>query len=105
MLFATLATSRRSPVHLNCDAGQEGQMAQLAELDAAPTTTAPDTIEATLNYIVDDGTKVFTIVATPGGSDARSGGTPDPRRVKIHNGRPHVKEFDLETNGFRFVDH
>src|SRR6202020_923031 len=66
---------------------------------------APDTIEATLNYIVDDGNKVFTIVAIPGGSDTRSGGTPDPRRVKIHNGRPHVKEFDLEKNGFRFVEH
>jgi hypothetical protein len=65
-------------------------MSQTAELDVAP-----DTIEATLNYIVDDGNKVFTIVASPGGSDTRSGGTPDPRRVKIHNGRPHVKEFDL----------
>jgi hypothetical protein len=75
-------------------------MSQTAELEVAP-----DTIEATLNYIVDDGSKVFTIVASPGGSDARSGGTPDPRRVKIHNGRPHTKEFDLETSGFRFVPH
>jgi hypothetical protein len=75
-------------------------MSQTAELDVAP-----DTIEATLNYIVDDGSKVFTIVAGPGGSDTRSGGTPDPRRVKIHNGRPHTKQFDLETSGFRFVSH
>jgi hypothetical protein len=75
-------------------------MSQTAELEVAP-----DTIEATLNYIVDDGSKVFTIVASPGGSDARSGGTPDPRRVKIHNGRAHAKEFDLETSGFRFVPH
>jgi hypothetical protein len=75
-------------------------MSQTAELEVAP-----DTIEATLNYIVDDGSKVFTIVAGPGGSDTRSGGTPDPRRVKIHNGRPHLKEFDLETSGFRFVPH
>ena len=79
-------------------------MSQTAEL-AAELDVAPDTIEATLNYIVDDGNKVFTIVATPGGSDTRAGGTPDPRRVEIHNGRPHVKEFDLETNGFRFVGH
>ncbi len=56
-------------------------MAQTAELDAARDTKEPSTIEATLNYIVDDGTKVFTIVASPGGSDTRSGGTPDPRRV------------------------
>ena len=71
-----------------------------AELDAAP-----DTIEATLDYIVDDGSKVFTITAGPGGQDVRSGGTPDPRRVAIHNGRPHVAEFVFERDGFRFVDH
>jgi hypothetical protein len=75
-------------------------MAETAELDVAP-----DTIEATLNYIVDDGSKVFTIVASPGGSDTRSGGTPDPRRVVIHNGRPHTGDFALERNGFRFVGH
>ena len=79
-------------------------MAQLAELDAAPVT-APDTIETTLNYIVDDGNKVFTIVATPGGSDARAGGTPDPRRITLHNGRPHADDFVLDRNGFRFVRH
>ncbi len=75
-------------------------MAATAELDVAP-----DAIEATLNYIVDDGTKVFTIVAAPGGSDTRSGGTPDPRRVTIHNGRPHAGAFELERSGFRFVRH
>ncbi len=74
-------------------------MAETAELDVAP-----DTIEATLNYIVDDGNKVFTIVANPGGSDTRSGGTPDPRRMVIHNGR-HADDFVLERNGFRFVRH
>ena len=79
-------------------------MTLTAELDTA-TDLAPDTIEATLNYIVDDGNKVFTIVASPGGSDTRSGGTPDPRRVTIHNGRPHAKDFVLDRNGFRFVRH
>ena len=75
-------------------------MVQTAELDVAP-----DTIEATLNYIVDDGTKVFTITAGPGGQDVRSGGTPDPHRVVMHNGRPHAKDFVLDRNGFRFVRH
>jgi hypothetical protein len=74
--------------------------AQAAELDVAP-----DQIEATLNYIVDDGSKVFTIVASPGGSDTRSGGKPDPRRITIHNGRPHANNFMLERHGFRFVRH
>ena len=80
-------------------------MAQAAAVDVAQDTQEPSTIEATLNYIVDDGTKVFTIVASPGGSDTRSGGTPDPHRVVIHNGRPHANEFQLERNGFRFVRH
>jgi hypothetical protein len=75
-------------------------MTLTAELD-----TAPDTIEATLNYIVDDGKPVFTIVAAPGGSDTRSGATPDPRRVTIHNGRPQAQSFVLDRNGFRFVRH
>jgi hypothetical protein len=75
-------------------------MDQIAEVDIAP-----DTIEATLNYIVDDGKPVFTIVAVPGGRDARSGATSDPRRVTIHNGRPHANDFVLERNGFRFVRH
>ena len=74
--------------------------AQSAELERAP-----DQIEATLNYIVDDGSKVFTIVAGPGGTDTRSGGTPDPRRVTIHNGRLQTDDFMLERHGFRFVRH
>src|ERR1700675_2404321 len=78
-------------------------MAQTAELDAARDTEEPSTIEATLNYIVNDGTKVFTIGPSPGGDDARSGRTPDPRRVTIHNGRG--KDFVLDRNGFRFVAH
>jgi hypothetical protein len=74
--------------------------AQSAELDVAPAQ-----IEATLNYIVDDGSKVFTIVASPGSTDTRSGGTPDPRLVAIHNGRSQAKDFVLERHGFRFVRH
>jgi hypothetical protein len=75
-------------------------MVQTAELDVAP-----DTVEATLNYIVDDGSKVFTITAGPGGQDVRSGGTPDPRRIVVHNGRPQAKDFVLDRDGFRFVRH
>ncbi len=75
-------------------------MADTAELDVAP-----DTIEAMVQYIVDDGSKVFTIVASPGSRDTRSGAKPDPRRVTIHNGRPHTSEFELEREGFRFIRH
>jgi hypothetical protein len=68
--------------------------------------TAPEAIgkiEAILNYIVDDGSKIFTVTAGPGGTDVRSGGTPDPRRVTIRNGRG--KDFALERDGFHFVRH
>jgi hypothetical protein len=82
------------------------QAAELAaELDTTQNAKEPSTIEATLNYIVDDGAKVFSIVASPGGSDGRYGGTPDPRRVVLHNGRPYANDFALDREGFRFVRH
>jgi len=65
----------------------------------------PDVIEATLNYIVNDGSKIFTETAAPGATDVRAGGTPDPRRVTIHNGRPQASAFTLDRNGFRFIPH
>src|ERR1700733_15246787 len=67
--------------------------------------TAPDTIEVTLNYIVDDGTKLFTESAGPGGTDVRTGGKPDPRRVTLRNGRLFAESFALERSGFRFLRH
>jgi len=75
-------------------------MAALAELAAAPNT-----IEATVNYIANDGTKLFTYTGGPGSTEVKSQGTADPRRMTLHNARPHLKEFDLERDGFRFVDH
>jgi hypothetical protein len=66
--------------------------------------TAPDSIEATLSYIVDDGTKIFTETGGAGSTDRRYGGTPDPRQVTIHNGR--ISDgFVLEREGFRFIRH
>jgi hypothetical protein len=75
-------------------------MVQLAELD-----TAPATIEAELNYLVDTGERPFTFTGGPGSTDIRTGGTPDPRVVTIHNGRLVGEEFTLDRNGFRFIDH
>jgi hypothetical protein len=63
----------------------------------------PEAIEASLNYIVDDGTKIFTETAAPGANDRRNGGTPDPRRVTLHNGRH--RDFVLESAGFHFIRH
>ena len=56
-------------------------MAALAELD-----TAPQTIETTVNYMLNDGTKLFTYTGGPGSTEVKSQGTTDPRRVTMHNG-------------------
>ena len=77
-------------------------MAEVLEHKTAPESV--EAIEATLNYLVNDGQKIFTEAAGAGARDIRSG-TLDPRRVVIHNGRPHAGEFELEREGFRFVRH
>jgi hypothetical protein len=66
-------------------------MAAAYELDNAAESTAdaaPETIEATLNYMLDG-----------------VGVSPDPRRVTLHNARPRAKDFTLERDGFRLVRH
>ena len=75
-------------------------MVQVAEQE-----TAPDTVETTLNYLLDTGEMPVTHVGMPGLSDVRASGTQDPRRVAIRNGRPHADRFTLDRNGFRFVRH
>ena len=50
--------------------------------------TVNEAIEATVNYVLDNGEKIFTQTAAAGATDVRSGGTVDPHRVKI--GRAHV---------------
>jgi len=72
-------------------------MVQIAEPD-----TIPDTIEATLNYLLDTGEMPVNYVGMPG-DGTRNSGKPDPRRVAIRNGRPG--RFTLDRNGFRFVRH
>jgi hypothetical protein len=78
----------------------EAIMPALAELD-----TAPQTIEPVVNYLINDGTEVFTYTGGPGSLDVRTGGAQDPQKVVMHNGRPHVGEFNLDVHGFRFVQH
>jgi hypothetical protein len=73
-------------------------------LERRPAPEAIKQVDATLNYFVNDGTKIFTEASTGGVPDKRAG-TIDPRHVVIHNGRPHAGEFVLERDGFRFVHH
>ena len=67
--------------------------------------TVGEAIEATVNYILDNGDKIFTQTASPGSTDVRSGGTVDPHRVTIRNARLHAQPFALDREGFRFVRH
>src|SRR5260370_7944969 len=75
-------------------------MPDIAELD-----NAPDTIEASLNYLADTGEKLVTQVAEPGGRDSRSGGSTEAHRVIIHNGRPLPHPFHFDPQAFRLVVH
>jgi hypothetical protein len=62
-------------------------------------------IEATVNYILDNGEKLFTYTGGPGSLDVRTGGTPDPHSVTIRNARLAGGQFALDREGFRFVRH
>jgi hypothetical protein len=75
-------------------------MVQVAERD-----TAPATITASLNYLLDEGEVPFTYTGGPGSTEIKSGGKPDPRDVTIANGRLEAGRFSLERNGFRFIRH
>ena len=75
-------------------------MSALAEVE-----TGPDVIEATVNYVQNNGEKLFTYTGAPGGNDRRQGGSYDPRTVKMHNGRLETDRFVLDRDGFRFVPH
>jgi hypothetical protein len=68
-------------------------------------TTGVETIEATVNYLLNTGDTPFTYTGGPGSTEVRTGGTTDPRRVTIHNGRLAADRFGLERDGFRFVGH
>jgi hypothetical protein len=75
-------------------------MVQVAEQD-----TAPEAIDATVNYIDNNGEKLFTETGGPGGVDVRTGGTADPRSVTIHNARRHDGQFVFDRDGFVFTRH
>jgi hypothetical protein len=77
-------------------------MDQVLEQRPAPETVPA--IDVTLNYLINDGTKIFT-EASGGGAPDKRAGTIDPHHVVIHNGRPHAGEFALERDGFHFVRH
>src|SRR5271156_3051751 len=78
-------------------------MVRAVESLAAQAHQPDAELEVMLNYIVADGTKIFTETGAPGANDRRSGGKPDPRRVILHDGRH--RDFMLEREGFDFIRH
>src|SRR5215813_8570308 len=68
---------------------------ELPMVEVIERETANEAIEATVNYILDNGQKIFTQTAAPGSTDVRSGGTVDPHRVTIRNARLHAEPFAL----------
>lgn len=75
-------------------------MSQPAELDAEP-----ETIEASVNYLLNDGTRPFTYTGGPGSTVVQQGGKLEPHAVTMHNGRPQVDDFSLDVHGFHFIRH
>lgn len=69
------------------------------------TDTLPAAVEATVNYILNDGTPIYNYTGGPGSTETRSQGTLDPRRVTIRNGRLRRDGFSLDRDGFRLVAH
>jgi hypothetical protein len=87
---------------------KELPMVEVIERDTV--SEANEAIETTVNYILNNGEKLFTQTAGPGSTDVRTGGTVDPRRVTIHNARLNNAQlngdrFALDRDGFRFVRH
>ncbi len=67
--------------------------------------TAPDAVEAVLNYALDTGEKPVTHTAVLNRTPVLRTGKHEARRATIHNGRPMAREFSLEREGFVFVRH
>ena len=60
-------------------------------------------VEATLNYVLNDGQKIVVEPVGGGSTEMRTRGTLDPRQVTLRNGR--LQDFTLEGDGFLLVDH
>ena len=71
----------------------------------AESATAPDAIEATLNYVLNTGEIIYNYSGGAGSSEVSSNITADPRRVTIRNGRRSGEIFDIDRQGFALVDH
>ncbi len=56
---------------------------------------APDTVEATVNYLLYTGETPYTYSGGPGSTEVRHGGKSDPHRWVVQHGRRQAAELPL----------
>lgn len=64
-----------------------------------------NSVEATLNYVVDTGEKLVTIPSLPGGEGSQNIGRYETRAVTVEDARPLVPALSLDREGFALVRH
>lgn len=74
-------------------------MADVAELPQTSDRASPKDVRATLNYVGEMTERAFYDIRNPAGSNI----VWDPREVTIHDVRPHLDRFTMDTQGFAFV--
>lgn len=67
--------------------------------------TQANSFTATLSYAIDTGEKPVNETMGPGNMDRKRTGKRENRDVVMHDGRARRAEFDIDTQGFVFVDH
>lgn len=67
--------------------------------------TQSQSIEGTFTYIVDTGVAPVHHINGPEQDSAKLAGTYEKRLLPIKNGRPVRNKLELETHGFKFLDH
>jgi len=63
----------------------------------------PQTIDASVNYFLENGVTPYTYSGGTGSTEVRSSNNLEPHTVTLHNGRGI--DFTLDRNGFRFGPH
>lgn len=69
------------------------------------STINDDAIEGVLTFAVDTGEKIINETMGAGDMSRRRTGVVEKKATKIRNGRSLRDTFDLETQGFEFLDH
>ena len=69
------------------------------------STIKDNTIEGVLTFAVDNGEKIVNETMAEGDMSRRRTGEVEKRAMKIRNGRALRHTFDIEAQGFEFLDH